>query len=84
MGVSALMWEIWGTHNDMVFEKNSSPFFMQVVSGELIGCGFGPYYNMEMRGKQSGRQAKRWKSSLWKYSPRTDGEAIINFSYDFP
>ena len=38
MGVATLMWAIWGTLNDMVFETKSSPFLCRLFSGELIGC----------------------------------------------
>jgi hypothetical protein len=40
-GASALVWAIWLSRNEVVFDKAPQKSFMQVLSGQHIGSGYG-------------------------------------------
>jgi predicted Abi (CAAX) family protease len=58
VGVAALLWVIWCTRNDLVFEKKHFQSFMQVIFREHIGCDFGLCCSTRTQEKSSIQQAK--------------------------
>jgi hypothetical protein len=58
MGVAALLWAIWCTRNDLVFEKNISSRLCRSFLGEHIGCDFGLCCSTTTQGRSSVGQAK--------------------------
>jgi hypothetical protein len=53
VGVVAIMWAIWCTRNDLIFQKKNSFFY-----AGYIGCGFGPYRSVRTKERSSVRRAK--------------------------
>ena len=82
VGAAALMWAIWCTRNDLIFEKKYLPHLCRLSSGERTGCDFGPCYSVRIKGRLSIWRARHWRSSPWISLPRMDGEAIIDFAFN--
>ena len=84
VGAATLMWVIWCTCNDLIFEKKKYlPHLCMLFWGERTGCNFGPCYSVRIQERLSVWRAKHWRSSSWISLPKIDEKTIIDFAFSF-
>jgi hypothetical protein len=58
VGVAAVMWAIWCTRNDLIFQNKQFHSFIQAIFRGAYWLRFGPYCSVRTQGRSFIRRAK--------------------------